>query len=152
MNDAKAALDDLLARTTTQSNWQPPLEPALDGIGAKQAAWRPAEGRNSIHMIVRHLIVWKGAVLADMRGEAPNLPPRSPAGWGPLEADDEAWESDRADLERLNREVQEATAAPDLGLPLAAFGTPLGATLMHVAAHDAYHTGQIVYLRRLQGT
>ena len=54
MSDLRPALDDLLTKTVDQSSWQSALKPALDGLDAERATWRPAEGRNSIHMIVRY--------------------------------------------------------------------------------------------------
>jgi hypothetical protein len=43
--------------------WQPPLDGALRGLTAAAAAWKPAPARHSIWQIVRHLILWKRAVL-----------------------------------------------------------------------------------------
>jgi uncharacterized damage-inducible protein DinB len=150
MSDLKPALDALLQATVHRSGWQPALKPALDGLDAEHAAWRPAPDRNSAHMIVRHLNVWKGAILADLRGEAPDLRAVSAGDWQPQPVDAERWAADLAEVERLAA-LTEAATGEDLTQMLPNFGTNLGQSLMFLAAHDVYHTGQIMTLRRLQG-
>lgn len=151
MDELRSAIEDLLTKTTERGPWHPALEPALFGLEAEQAAWRPAGERNSIHMIVRHLILWKRALLADIGGDTPDLREVSAADWKPLETDPAAWERDVAELTRLHRETREAAADAASGRILPAFKTQLDRTLLYLAAHDAYHTGQIMLLRKLQG-
>src|SRR2546429_9421574 len=54
------------------SQWQPSLTEALEGLTAAQAAWKPAPERNSIWQIVRHLILWKRGVLDAWNGNPPD--------------------------------------------------------------------------------
>ncbi len=52
--------------------WQPPLSGALRSLTAAEAAWKPAPARHSIWQIVRHLILWKRAVLQAWDGDPPD--------------------------------------------------------------------------------
>ena len=54
------------------SQWQPSLSEALNGLTAAQAAWKPAPERHSIWQIVRHLILWKRGVLNAWDGDPPD--------------------------------------------------------------------------------
>lgn len=138
-----------------EESWQVPVRAAISGLTASQAAWKPSRGRHSIWEIANHLSLWKEYVSARMAGEA-----RRPRGWA-READwreipevtEEAW---RASVQRLldahaalKSEFSKRTDE-DLQRPLPGDKLPLF-TLQSMAAHDAYHCGQICYIRALQG-
>ncbi len=141
--------------TFEKESWHVPLIAAVRGISAAQAAWRPAPERHSIWQIVEHLIFWKEHMLSRLRGA-----PRRPTGWaegldwkGVPEVADDAWE----DAIRRLAQVQEALKVElarrsddDLAVPLPGSSYPLF-TIQTMAVHDAYHCGQICYLRALQG-
>lgn len=141
--------------TFEKESWHVPLIDAVRGLQAAQAAWKPAPERHSIWQIVEHLIFWKEYMLSRLRGA-----PRGPSGWAKgldwkdvWETTDSAWE----DTLRRLVEVQKALKAElgrrsddDLDVPLPGSSFPLF-TIQTMAVHDAYHCGQICYLRALQG-
>lgn len=134
--------------------WHPALKQALGGLSAEQAAWKPQDERNSVHDIVRHLIHWKRAALQGF-GPLQNREAflaYSASDWQPLPADAD-WAADVAELERLSRGVLEMIASSSdeaLLEPVVPGHDALAWTLLNLATHDAYHAGQISYLRRLQ--
>ena len=138
--------------------WQPPLSAALEGLTAGQAAWRPAPERHSIWQIVRHLILWKRAVLQAWDGDPPDGSALSAQDWREASGSDADWERDRQSLLDISAEfLTRAQALDDAGLarPMVWYETgevqPLAMRLIRTTTHDIYHAGQIMYLRALQG-
>ena len=137
------------------SGWHPALEEATQGLSAEQAEWRPAPGRNSVRDIVRHLAHWKRAALDDFAalGSREAFAAYSAQDWQPSAGS--SWERELSEL----RELSQALIARVLEQPPEHFvsapgggRTPRLQTLLNLASHDAYHAGQIVLLRRLQGS
>lgn len=145
----------LLNEVFEQERSHAPLLTSVHDLTAAQAAWKPSPERNSIWKIVNHVSLWKEYSARRMAGE----PPR-PFGWAKevdwqeiLEVTEEAW---RASVQRL-RHAHAAVKAElakrsddDLERPLPGGRYPLY-RIQSVAVHNAYHVGQIRYIRALQG-
>jgi uncharacterized damage-inducible protein DinB len=138
--------------------WQPPLSGALRGLSAAQAAWKPAPERHSIWQIVRHLILWKRAVLSAWDGDPPDGSHVSDGDWQDIDGSEAEWEQDRQALLDISAQfLARARALDDEGLSrrIVWYRTgeaqPLALRLVRTTTHDIYHTGQIQYLRALQG-
>ncbi len=138
-----------------EESWHVPLRAAVSGLTARQAAWRPSQGRRNIWEIVNHLSLWTEYVSARMAGEAPR-----PRGWAREldwqeipEATEHAWSASVQRLldaqAALKSEFSKRTDE-ELERPLSGGKMPLYA-FESIAAHDAYHCGQICYIRALQG-
>jgi uncharacterized damage-inducible protein DinB len=125
---------------------------SLEGLTPEQAAWSPPEGAASIWEIVNHVAFWKDVVLKTLRGDAESLDEP----WPPIEAvSREGWISAIAHLEALHAELEEhvgrMTDEDLVEVPSYEGAQSWGKTLIGLAAHDCYHTGQIVKLRQMQG-
>jgi DinB family protein len=139
--------------------WQPPLREAMDGVTAAQAAWKPAPERHSIWQIVRHLILWKGGVLDAWNGNPPDGQQLLARDWRAAAAgSEEDWARDRQTLLAISLELlSRAQGLDDAGLsrPIDWYQgrhrQALALRLVRSTTHDAYHAGQIQYLRALQG-
>lgn len=139
--------------------WQPPLSQALGGLTAAQAAWKPAPERHSIWQIVRHLILWKGGVLEAWNGNPPDGRQLLARDWREAADGNEAdWARDRQILLAISAELlSRVSAVDDAGLSRAIdwyqgrHRQPLALRVVRTTTHDAYHAGQIQYLRALQG-
>ncbi len=149
---------EVIARAITEiyrgPAWHgPSVRSALKGVGAGQAGWRPAPGRNSIDDLVLHLAYTRHRMLgrlASVQGRKGSRFPRPmrltwfPRAPDPL--DDEAWSEDLRLLAECQdrmltalREVEPAT----LALCRGGKARTIAAELMGIAFHDAYHAGQI---------
>lgn len=127
----------------------PPVLEALDGLTAVQASWKPLPDRHSIWQIVDHLTKrkeWERRVILGERLPAP--------AWEDPSGDDTAW---RAAIEQLRTaqaqllEAIEGLTEDDLRkLPPTRTGWAVVNLILNKVAHDAYHAGQIRYLRALQ--
>jgi hypothetical protein len=138
-------------------NWHGGPSPvtALRGVTAEQAAWRPAPRRKSIWALALHIAYWKYTVRRHLEdGPIPRFP-RNPSNWPvpSAKAGDAAWSSDVALLrDEHNRLVSAAqrVSLEDLDrIPPAGRRWTYGQLLLGIAAHDAYHTGQIQLMKKL---
>ncbi len=149
---------DHLEYTFEKEAWQPSLAMAVDGLTARQAAWKPGPQRHSIWQIVRHVIHWKRGTLAALDGNPPDLEALDKSDWPEIAGDDAAWQADVRELhtvsEQLKRRVAAASDEDLEGLIPTYRGLRsqvMAIRLMRTATHDIYHAGQIRYLRALQG-
>ncbi len=147
-----------LRQHDASSGWFVPASQALLGLTAPQAAWvPPGEGTHTIWQLVSHLTFWTRVVTQHLDGvpvhqrdnEATFGPPGDPedaAGWSAaLEALSQAYDGLRAAVGRQ----RDADLDRRLGDRR---GTPAGRMVGGILSHDAYHIGQIVLLRKLQGS
>lgn len=138
--------------------WQPSLSAALENLTAAQAAWKPGPERHSIWQIVRHLILWKRAVLQTWDGNPPDGTHLDADDWQEVTGSEAEWENDRRTLLDISAQyLAQAEALDDVGLsrPIVWYTTgqtqPLAMRLVRTTTHDIYHSGQMRYLRALQG-
>lgn len=127
----------------------------LKDITAKQAAWRPAPGRNSIWDLTLHLALSRHILLQRLTGNAGKFPRKRRKEWWiepPRDTGTEAWKADLALLvdyqDRLVAAVRKAPAAR-LAMKRRGSSWTLGQELLGGATHDAYHLGQIALLSLL---
>ncbi|HEX2865382.1 MAG TPA: DinB family protein [Deinococcales bacterium] len=137
-------------------DWFVPLEKALDGLGARDAAWLPPGGGNTIRQTLAHVTFFAERLLCRLEGRPAPTEDTNLATFGPPgDPNDEAgW----AELLERTRHVAEAIpgalrAYPgDPDQPLGGASRPLRDEVALWVAHDVYHTGQIVTLRKQQGS
>ena len=144
--------------------WQgPTLSGSLRGVTPAIALARPARGRKCIWDLVLHAAYWKYAVAAVIERHVlgvaePAEFPRSPSNWPrlPDPPDAAAWKRDRTLLNQMHERVLAAAGRlnpADLDRrPSPKHKWPLTMYLAGIAAHDAYHCGQIQLLKRLART
>jgi uncharacterized damage-inducible protein DinB len=142
-----------------QSGWFVSLNNALLSLTAEQAAWKDGSTNNSIWQLVNHLIFWNENYLNRFRGK-PNQEFKG-TNDATFEGEktsgtDEEW---RKTVEKLNsvfveweNEVKNISQEK-LKQPAKKNETePWASYIAAVNTHTAYHTGQIVTLRKLQGS
>ena len=123
-------------------SWVAPWSRAID-LTPPPAAWSPSPGRHSIWQIVSHVAFWRETSLDIIAGK-PKLPPDEvkrrnfPA---PEAVTAAAWQQARDRLADSHRRIAASLADPSFPFD----------RLQHHPYHDAYHLGQIMYLRALQG-
>ena len=143
-----------LHSTHDKAEWFTPIKAAVAGLTAEQAKWVPqnAQGKidpsanHSVGMLAYHLVFWNENSLAKLRGEKPK---------GPKNSNDETfndfdaahWDDIVQRLERVMKDLEaEVEKMPEEKLATAA------QMITHISTHNAYHTGQILYVRKLQGS
>ena len=122
--------------------WIPGWEGSFADLSPQQAAWRPGEGRNSIWQHLNHICFWRETVLRRLKGDPPKDDEIARRNFeAPAEVNDAAWRAARDRLKRAHESIRAAIA--DENVPVD--------KLQYLLPHDAYHLGQVMLLRALQG-
>ncbi|TJY40937.1 DinB family protein [Cohnella pontilimi] len=140
-----------------KEDWYPPLLDALKGVTAEQAVWLP-QGFDSLSTIwgnVNHLIFYKERLLKRWLGKETGNPlgVTNDDTFAVPEKSEAAWQETLARLDRVHKEIRHKISAMkeedfDQSLP----DHTIGRALNSLIAHDAYHTGEIILLRKMQGS
>lgn len=140
-----------------EQNWFVTVQEALEGLTPPQAEWKN-EGNNSIHEIVNHLIFWNQRDLNIYKNV-----PVSKVDSNDYTFTNEStgnnigdWKStvDKLD-EVLANWIEMLNEADDTKLESQARPDQTGTwfdVLLNITIHNAYHIGQIVTLRKQQGS
>jgi hypothetical protein len=144
--DLRGVLLKQLRTTHNQADWFVPANTAVEGLTAEQASWSPGKGEHSAGQLAYHLWFWDARALADFKGE------KNPAFTG---KNDETFDSFTAaqwddlvkKLDQVMTDWEKAVEAAD-EKTLAEKASVVAV----IGAHNAYHIGQIVYVRKLQGS
>lgn len=132
-----------------QEDWYPPLLHALKDVSLEQALWKPEEGAvNSIWENVQHLLYFKERLLKRLSGapEDQNAPGNDETFRIP-EASENGWEGAKSKLVEVHASVRHALEhLPEEEVE----NNPQ--RFLSLIMHDAYHTGQIILLGKLQGS
>lgn len=158
---ALSAVDLLVLQkddTWEVEEWIVPLATALAGVTAEQAVWAPPGGGNTIWQTINHLNYYNGRILSRLKGIDPGVSvetnEESFAGTGGMQGE-AAWADTLAETKRIQLELRETIASlsgSDLEAPYADTNESFGQQLSRWMLHDAYHAGQIVLIRRQQGS
>jgi len=136
-------LQELWRASWDGEGWIATWKGAVADLTAAQAAWKPASGRHSIWQNVNHVIFWRGFTTCIAQGRTkPTQEQTEQMNFSePAQATDPAWRQALADLEKSHREIEAIIADPAKSID----------RVKHHLSHDAYHLGQIMLLRALQG-
>lgn len=133
--------------------WFPPLSAALAGLGAAEAAWKPQGGGNTIWQVVNHLNYYNERILRQIKGlpGEPELPNARTFGDPGDPADTDGWEATVARARQIAAELRHALEGLRTS-EIQRADASLAQDLVRWVLHDVYHMGQIVLLRRQQGS
>jgi len=136
-----------------QNVWFVSLKSALEGVTAEQAAWKPAGVDNSIWENVNHIIFWNERWTRRYLGELTY--PEDIENTGTFKSGETDWQAtvDKAFAvmddwrQKLNEIGDDKLHSPVNDQDDSPWWSPLAQQNIH----NAYHIGQIVLLRKLQG-
>src|SRR4029079_10105667 len=151
---SKEILLEQFAACYDENGWFVALLNALEGVTADQAAWKPENVYNSIWENVNHLIFWNERWLQRYRGELNK--PEDVENKGTFHSGETDWQAPLEKLDAVMAEWREKLRSIDedkLASPVnSEYHAPWRSPLAHQNIHNAYHIGQIVLLRKLQGS
>jgi len=142
----KQILLNQLKSTHNKEEWFAPLNIAIEGITPEQANWKEKGKDHSIAELTNHIIFWNQENLSKFLGQpVPNFSGDNNSTF--TSVDKKTWLQAvrRADSVMINWE-NAIEAADDAKLE------KWYEVIAHISTHNAYHTGQIVYIRKLQGS
>ncbi|MBD0383186.1 DinB family protein [Paenibacillus sedimenti] len=150
---------DQLAASHNDDSWFPSLQTALDRLTADQAAWRESPSMNSIWQLVRHLTFWNQTWLNRFRNEITYEKIQNDTTFlmDHMEITEENWKSDVDALNRVLTDWRSTLAeCPetrlDEDIPMLGQGAKWWGAISNVCTHNAYHIGQILIIRKKQGS
>jgi uncharacterized damage-inducible protein DinB len=145
MNLREVLLEQL--RTTHNAkDWFVDANTAVAGLTADQAKWKDASGNHSVGQLANHLVFWNRQELAKFRGETPEK--FSGNNDETFNAFDAAkWAATVQQLDQVMKDWEGAVSSAD-EKKLSEWAS----TIAHIGTHNAYHVGQIVFVRKLQGS
>ena len=137
-----------------ENNWFVAVRNAIAGLTAEQAAWKSNGADNTIWEEVNHIIFWNERWIQRYRGLL-NYP-EDIENTGTFRSEASDWQ---ATIEKLFavmdewREILNEITDEKLNSPVNdQYQEPWFKPLAQQNIHNAYHTGQIVLLRKLQGS
>jgi uncharacterized damage-inducible protein DinB len=142
----KSILLAQLHTTHDVKDWFVPVNNALEGLTPEQARWTDGKGNHSVGQLANHLIFWNMQQLLKFK----NLP--QPAFDGNNDETFNSFDSKnwKATVQRVDSVLtaieKEVEAADDAKLQ------NWYNTLAHISTHNAYHIGQMIFVRKLQGS
>jgi len=154
----KETLLEQFAACYDENGWFVALKNAVKNLTAEQAVWKPENLDNSIWEIVRHLNFYNEAYLKRFKGMTVDYSgtENSETFAGAETVSEEAWQ---AEIEKFDsimtewRNLLEAAESSKFDEAVSATNKAAWSSLIaHVNAHNAHHGGQIVVLRKLQGS
>ena len=150
----RSVLLSQLRSTHNQAEWFVPVNAAVAGLTAEQAKWVPtnaagkvdANANHSSGMLAYHLLFWNRNALAGLKGEkAPPVPSNNEETFNEFDAAN--WAKTVHDLDAVLTSLEDLVEHAD-----EAKLEKIAGTISHISTHNAYHTGQILYVRKLQGS
>jgi uncharacterized damage-inducible protein DinB len=142
----KSILLEQLRTTHNQKEWFVPANTAVQGLTPEQASWKDSSGNHSIGQLTNHLIFWNQEELAKFKGE----PPVKFSG-----NNDETFNSfDSKNWSAAVQQLDNVLTAWEKAVEVANENKlkAWASTIAHIGTHNAYHIGQIIYVRKLQGS
>ena len=142
----KGVLLEQLKTTHDQKDWFASAKDAVDGVTAEQANWRDGKGNHSIGQLTAHLVFWNKQQLAKFKGEKPaDFSGDNNETFNRFDA--AKWTATVKELDEVMTALEQVVQTAD-----EASLQKWASALAHIGAHNAYHIGQMVYIRRLQGS
>ncbi|MBD0382424.1 DinB family protein [Paenibacillus sedimenti] len=140
-----------------KEEWTVPVATALEGLTAKEAAWVPPGGANTIWQTLNHMNYYNERLLCRLTGTSFDKPARSTNegtfGHPGDPEDSEGWQAAVGQAKSIAQDLRTTLAAlTDKDLERPYVSSTLGHELPIWIMHDAYHAGQIVLVRKLLGT
>jgi uncharacterized damage-inducible protein DinB len=142
----RSILLDQLRTTHNAKDWFVDANTAVAGITAEQASWTDKAGNHSVGQLANHLVFWNQRALTEFKGETPaKFSGNNDETFNAFDA--KKWADTQHQLDQVMIDWEKAVeAADDKKLEKEA------PTIARIGTHNAYHIGQIVIIRKEQGS
>jgi uncharacterized damage-inducible protein DinB len=142
----KEILLEQLHTTHDNEDWFVPINIAVEGLTPDQAKWTDGHGNHSIGQLVNHMAFWSSRNLQKFKGEKPDTyDGNNDETFNSF--DSKSWAATVARLDSVMKGWEKAVQDADEAKLKAS-----GSLVAHIGTHNAYHLGQIIYIRKQQGS
>jgi hypothetical protein len=142
----KEVLLNQLKTTHNKEDWFAPLNIAIEGLTPDQANWKEKGADHSIAELTTHLIFWNEDQLDKFLDQTrPAFSGNNNETFSSVDKD--SWASTVKKADSVFIKWENAIAAADDKKLQAWYEI-----IANINTHNAYHTGQIVFIRKLQGS
>jgi len=142
----KSILLEQLRTTHNQKDWFVDANTAVEGLTPEQASWTDGKENHSVGQLANHLIFWNSQELAKFKGETPaKFSGNNDETFHTF--DSKNWPATVKQLDQVLTDWEKAVEAAD-----EAKLKDWYSKIAHVGTHNAYHIGQMIYVRKEQGS
>ena len=142
----RSILLEQLRTTHNEKDWFVPINVAVEGVTPEQANWKDGSGNHSVGQLTYHLLFWNGRELAKFKGEpAEKFSGNNEETFNNFDA--KTWSATVKQLDQVMVELEKFVETAD-EQKLQAYAPEIA----RIGTHNAYHVGQIVFVRKLQGS
>jgi uncharacterized damage-inducible protein DinB len=135
-----------LRSTHTEAEWFVPVKVALKGLTAEQANWTDGKGNHSVGQLAYHLLFWNRRNLAVLKQEKlDQFSGNNDETFNKF--DSKTWEETVRQLDVVMNELEKWAETVDEAKLMQS-----AQVFTHISTHNAYHIGQIIYVRKEQGS
>jgi hypothetical protein len=141
----RGILLEQLKTTHDAKDWFVPISVAVDGLTAEQANWKDGKGNHSVGQLTYHLLFWNRRELAKFKGETlDKFSGNNEETFDNFDA--KKWADTTKQLDQVMTDIEKFVETAD-EKTLAANASDIA----HIGTHNAYHIGQMIFVRKLQG-
>jgi len=135
-----------LRSTHNKAEWFVPANTAVKGLTAEQASWTDGKGNHSAGQLAYHLVFWNRQSLAKLKGETPEkFSGNNEETFNKF--DTKAWNDLVQQLDQVLTDLEKWVETAD-----EAKLKENAQMFTHISTHNAYHIGQIIFVRKEQGS
>ena len=135
-----------LKSTHGAEEWFVPANIAVKGLTAEQANWTDGKGNHSVGQLAYHIVFWNRRNLQVLKGEKPEkFSGNNDETFDKFDA--KSWNETVQQLDQVMNELEKWVETAD-----EAKLKENAQVFTHISTHNAYHIGQIIYVRKEQGS
>ena len=142
----RGVLLEQLHTTDDVEDWFVPIRVAVEGLSPEQVKWTDGKGGHSIGQLVNHMAFWNEQNLHRFQG-TPLLAYDGNNDETFNKFDAKTWVATKERLIQVMKDWEKAVETADEDKL-----KTQASRIAHVGTHNAYHLGQIIYIRKLQGS
>jgi len=142
----RSILLEQLRTTHTEKDWFVTIDGAVEGLTVEQASWKDGSGNHSVGQLTNHLLFWNRRELAKFKGE----PEQKYSGNNDEtfnNFDAKKWTDTVKQLDEVMSQLEKLVETAD-DKKLEGWASEIA----HIGTHNAYHVGQMIFVRKLQGS
>lgn len=143
--DLRTLLLNELQTTHNKQDWFVPINGAVEGLTAEQASWNDGKGNHSVGQLANHLLFWDRRALQKLTGQKQSaFDGNNDETFNAFTA--ASWAATVRELDEVLTGLEKVVQNADENKLKA-----IADEISHIATHNAYHTGQMILVRKEQG-